>query len=126
MHAAHDRVRDLIDAHDAFRLATRAAARSGLMADDLGEIAPAVGRSGVARPHTLGLSPLHDPVAQLAYSVSSEGVRTVIVDGAVIMQDRKLAPSTRAQSASGLRKPPKNGAATSSRRPWPRRTGCFR
>jgi 5-methylthioadenosine/S-adenosylhomocysteine deaminase len=80
-----------IGAQDAFRMATRGGARSGLMADELGEISP--GRKAdlalLDRRHW-GFMPLHDPVAQLAYSVPSEAVRTVIVDGAIVMRDRTL------------------------------------
>jgi 5-methylthioadenosine/S-adenosylhomocysteine deaminase len=80
-----------VGAHDAFRMATRGGARSGLMADDLGQIAP--GRKAdltlLDRTHW-GFVPLHDPIAQLAYSVPSEAVHTVIVDGAVIMEGRTL------------------------------------
>ena len=37
-----------------------------------------------------GFVPLHDPVRQLGFSVNSEAVRTVIIDGRVVMRDRSL------------------------------------
>jgi len=37
-----------------------------------------------------GFIPLNDPVRNLAFSVTSEAVRTVIVDGRVVMRDRRI------------------------------------
>jgi 5-methylthioadenosine/S-adenosylhomocysteine deaminase len=77
-----------VSAREAFRMATRGGATSGLMAADLGELA--VGRKAdmvlLDRRHWSFL-PLHDPVAQLVYSASPDAVRTVIVDGRIVMQD---------------------------------------
>jgi 5-methylthioadenosine/S-adenosylhomocysteine deaminase len=123
-----------IDAHDVFRLATRGGARSGLMADDLGEIAP--GRKAdlalLDRTHW-GFVPLHDPVAQLAYSVSSEAVRTVIVDGAIVMWDRKLCTVDEravreriAQAASKWRRDVKPAALAAADRLFPVMTKVYR
>ncbi|HEX4507951.1 MAG TPA: cytosine deaminase, partial [Alphaproteobacteria bacterium] len=38
----------------------------------------------------LGFVPLHDAVRQLAFSVTSEAVHTVIVQGRVVLRDRRL------------------------------------
>lgn len=77
-----------ISAHEGFRMATRGGAGSGLMAADLGQLA--VGRKAditlLDRRHWSFL-PLHDPIAQLVYSASPEAIRTVIIDGRVVMQD---------------------------------------
>lgn len=85
------RFTEWVTAHEAFWMATEAGARSGLMADDLGRLAP--GRRAdvilLDRDHW-GFIPLNDPVAQLAFSVPSEAVHTVVIDGAVVMRDRKI------------------------------------
>jgi len=77
-----------ISAREGFRMATQGGAISGLMASDLGELA--VGRKAdivlVDRQHWSFL-PLHDPIAQLAYSAPPDAVRTVLVDGQTVMRD---------------------------------------
>ncbi len=81
-----------ISAQEGFRMATWGGAASGLMDDGLGRLA--VGRKAdivlLDRRHW-SFVPLHDPVTQLAYSASSDAIRTVIVDGQIIMRDRVLA-----------------------------------
>lgn len=82
---------DWVSADEAFTMATSAGARSGLMGEETGEIA--AGRKAdvvLLDADHWGFVPLNDPVAQLAYSATSEAVRTVIVDGVMIMDDRKL------------------------------------
>ena len=37
-----------------------------------------------------GLIPLTDPIRQLAFSVTSEAVRTVVVEGRIVMRDRAI------------------------------------
>jgi cytosine/adenosine deaminase-related metal-dependent hydrolase len=77
-----------ISAREGFRMATQGGAISGLMASDLGELA--VGRKAdivlLDRQHWSFL-PLHDPIAQLAYSAPPDAVRTVLVDGQTVMRD---------------------------------------
>ncbi len=77
-----------ISAHEGFDMATRGGAVSGIMAGELGELA--VGRKAdialLDRRHW-SMVPLHDPITQLVYSASPDVVRTVIVDGQVVMQD---------------------------------------
>jgi len=92
------RFAEWVTAHEAFGMATEAGARSGLMADEVGRLAP--GRRAdlilLDRDHW-GFVPLNDPVAQLAFSVPSEAVHTVIVDGSVVMRDRKILTIDEAQ-----------------------------
>jgi 5-methylthioadenosine/S-adenosylhomocysteine deaminase len=80
-----------VSAYDAFQMATVGGAISTGLADDIGRIE--VGRKAdialLDRRH-LGFVPLHDAVRQLAFSATSEAVRTVIVQGRVVMRDRKL------------------------------------
>jgi 5-methylthioadenosine/S-adenosylhomocysteine deaminase len=75
----------------ALNIATRESARVFGLPDDLGRLAPGyladlilVDLNG---PHN---QPLHDPAANLVYSVRASDVRTVICDGRVLMRDRSL------------------------------------
>jgi 5-methylthioadenosine/S-adenosylhomocysteine deaminase len=80
-----------ISAHEGYRMATWGGAASGLMAAELGQLA--TGRKAdivlLDRRHWSFL-PLHDPVAQLVYSAPPDAVRTVIIDGRIVMQDRLI------------------------------------
>jgi 5-methylthioadenosine/S-adenosylhomocysteine deaminase len=80
-----------ISAHDAFRMATVGGAVSTGMEDSIGRIE--VGRQGdialLDRRH-LAFVPLHDAIRQLAFSATSEAVHTVIVQGRIVLRDRKL------------------------------------
>ena len=80
-----------VTAQEAFAMATTGAARTAGLGDRLGTIAP-----GMLADLTLidrsdyGLIPLKEPVSQLCYAVNSDAVRTVIVDGRIIMDERQL------------------------------------
>ena len=39
------------------------------------------------KPHTVYV---HDPIANLIYAATSENIETVIVDGEVLMEDRRI------------------------------------
>lgn len=82
---------DWVSAHEAYHMATKAAARSGLMEHEVGSLE--VGKRAdlilLDRKHW-GFLPLHDPIKQIAFSASSEAVRTSIVNGRVVMRDRRL------------------------------------
>ena len=72
-------------------MATSAGARTGLMAEETGRIEPGMRADLILldRDHW-GFIPLVDPIRQLAFSATSEAVRTSIVDGRVVMRDRKI------------------------------------
>ena len=80
-----------ITAEDAFDMATLGAARTAGLSDVVGVIEP-----GRLADITLidradyGLIPLKRPVTQLCYAVNSDAVRTVIVDGRLVMLEREL------------------------------------
>jgi 5-methylthioadenosine/S-adenosylhomocysteine deaminase len=78
-------------ARDAFDMATWGGAVSTGFGDSIGRIA--VGAQGdvalLDRQH-LGFVPLYDAVRQLAFSATSEAVHTVIVQGRVVLKDRRL------------------------------------
>ena len=80
-----------VSADEVFDMATSAGARTGLMAEETGRIEPGMRADLILldRDHW-GFIPLVDPIRQLAFSATSEVVRTSIVDGRVVMRDRKI------------------------------------
>ena len=80
-----------VSALEVFRMATIGGARSGLMDADVGSLE--VGKRAdvilLDRDHW-GFIPLTNPIRQLAFSVTSEAVRTVVVDGRIVMRDRVI------------------------------------
>jgi 5-methylthioadenosine/S-adenosylhomocysteine deaminase len=80
-----------VSADDAFRMATLGGARTGLMETEVGSLE--VGKRAdvilLDRDHW-GFIPLTDPIRQLAFSLTSEAVRTVVVEGRVVMRDRVI------------------------------------
>ena len=80
-----------ISADEVFDMATLGGARSGLQGEELGAIE--VGRKAdliVLDGNHWGLVPLIDPVRQLAFAAGSEAVRTSVVNGHVVMRERKI------------------------------------
>lgn len=79
---------DVILAQDVFQMATGGGARAIGMGDTLGAIRPGFLADLVLietrAPH---LTPLHDPLAALVYSARGSDVRTVIVDGEIVVKD---------------------------------------
>jgi cytosine/adenosine deaminase-related metal-dependent hydrolase len=76
---------------DALRLAMRGGARAVGLGDRVGALE--VGRRADIVLIDLGgvhCRPLHDPRAALVYSARASDVRTVVVDGRVLMRDREL------------------------------------
>jgi 5-methylthioadenosine/S-adenosylhomocysteine deaminase len=76
---------------EALTIATQESARVFGLPDDLGQVAPGFLADlillDLGGPHN---QPLHDPAANLVYSVRASDVRTVICDGKVLMRDRQL------------------------------------
>jgi 5-methylthioadenosine/S-adenosylhomocysteine deaminase len=76
---------------DTLRLATRGGAAAAGLPDSIGAIEP--GRRAdlalvdLSGPHC---QPLHDPRAALVYSVRASDVVTVVVDGNIVVRDRRL------------------------------------
>ncbi len=80
-----------VSAADVFRMATMGGARSGLMEREVGSLEAGKKADIILLDRgAWGFVPLHDPVRNLAFSVTSEAVETVIVDGRIVMRDRKI------------------------------------
>ena len=82
---------DWVAGADVFRMATMGGAQSGMMEREVGSLE--VGKRAdvilLDRDHW-GFVPLTNPIRQLAFSVTSEAVQTVIVEGGVVMRNRKI------------------------------------
>ena len=80
-----------ISAYQALELATRGGARALGMEDRIGMLAPGMKADIVLvaldRPH---LTPRHNVVSNLVYSARAGDVRTVLVNGKVVLDDGKL------------------------------------
>jgi 5-methylthioadenosine/S-adenosylhomocysteine deaminase len=86
----HDSSRWL-GAKDVFRLATQGGARSTGLGREIGAIE--AGRKAdviLLDREAWGFIPLNDPVRQLAFSITSEAVRTSIIGGRVVMHKRVI------------------------------------
>jgi 5-methylthioadenosine/S-adenosylhomocysteine deaminase len=82
---------DWVGAAEVFRMATLGGARSGLMDREVGSLE--IGKRAdliLLDRDAWGFVPLTDPVRQLAFSVTSEAVKTVIIDGRIVMRDRRI------------------------------------
>jgi 5-methylthioadenosine/S-adenosylhomocysteine deaminase len=80
-----------LTAEEAFEMAAVGSAGSTGLAGDIGTIE--VGKKAdlvLLDREDYGFIPLHRPVQQLAYAVNSDAVRTVLVDGEVVMDERVL------------------------------------
>ncbi|MDD2402217.1 MAG: amidohydrolase [Clostridia bacterium] len=80
----------VLSAYQVLKMSTREGARV-LGLNDVGTLA--VGQKAdvimfdLKKPH---MTPLHDPIANIVYSAQSADVKTVIVNGKIIMKDRSL------------------------------------
>jgi len=85
------RYEDWISAHEVFDMATMGGARTGMMEAEVGSLEPGKKADIILldKEHW-GFIPINDPVRQLAFSVTSEAVQTVIINGQIVMQDRKI------------------------------------
>ena len=88
-----------VTAEEAFEMATIGSARSCGLADEIGLIE--VGRKAdlvLLDREDYGFIPLFKPIQQLAYAVNSDAVRTVLVDGEVVMEERVLTEDRRGRA----------------------------
>jgi 5-methylthioadenosine/S-adenosylhomocysteine deaminase len=91
LHKVHLMDPSVITAQEVLQMATISGAKALGMEDKLGSIG--VGKYGdlvildMFKPNTVHV---HDPVGSLVYSATSENVDTVIVDGNVLMENRRI------------------------------------
>jgi 5-methylthioadenosine/S-adenosylhomocysteine deaminase len=86
----HDYAR-WVSAAEVFRMATMGGARTGLMEREIGSLEAGKKADLILLDRgAWGFVPLNDPVRNLAFSVTSEAVRTVLVDGRLVMRDRRI------------------------------------
>jgi 5-methylthioadenosine/S-adenosylhomocysteine deaminase len=89
LHKAHTENPKIIDAHQVLDMATIQAAEAIGKGDELGSLE--VGKRAdlfiCDFDHHVSSVPSYDPVAALVYAASSECVRTVMVDGRLIMDE---------------------------------------
>ena len=80
-----------VSANEVFRMATMGGARSGLMEQEVGSLEPGKKADLILLDRDAwGMIPLSDPVRQLAFSVTSEAVLTSVINGRVVMRDRRI------------------------------------
>jgi 5-methylthioadenosine/S-adenosylhomocysteine deaminase len=80
-----------VSADEAFDMATIAGARSSRMEHEVGALE--VGKRAdviLLDAESWGFVPALDPVRQLAFAGSAEAVRTVVIEGRVVMRDRRI------------------------------------
>jgi 5-methylthioadenosine/S-adenosylhomocysteine deaminase len=75
----------------ALRMATTIAARALGLADQIGSVE--VGKRAdlqLIKLDRLHTTPLPDPISTIVYAAEASDVQTVIIDGRIVMRDRKL------------------------------------
>jgi 5-methylthioadenosine/S-adenosylhomocysteine deaminase len=86
----HD-YREWVSAKEVMEMATLGGARSSLMDRHVGSIEAGKQADIILLDRKAwGFIPLHDPVQQIAFSANSESVRTSIIAGRIVMDERKL------------------------------------
>jgi 5-methylthioadenosine/S-adenosylhomocysteine deaminase len=104
-----------VPAEQAVRMATIEGARALGLAERLGSLEPGK-RADLAvleldRPH---LAPRHDPWSVLAYAASASDIRDTVVDGRVLMRERRLTTLDEQAAVRGLEAAAAGFAATES------------
>lgn len=91
LHRATSPAADWPTVHDVYAMATEGGARALRMADALGAVEPGMAADLVVlETRTPGYLPRHDPIAQLVLGETGDGVRDVLVAGALVLRDRKV------------------------------------
>ncbi len=92
LHKVHGRApEDWLSARQAHAMATRAGSRCAGHGDALGRVEPGARADLVLlRRDTPTFAPLHDPLRQLVLGATARDVRTVIVDGRVVVDDGEV------------------------------------
>lgn len=91
LHKVTTRQPEILVAADVFEMATSGGARALGMGDRLGVLRPGYLADVVLiDTRAAHLTPIHDPMAALVYSARAADVHTVIVDGRIVVSDRKV------------------------------------
>ncbi len=107
-----DRTTELLTARDIFDAATLGAARA-LGRDDLGRLAPgALADLLIWDTRTIGMAPLRDPIKNIVYSAERADLRTVMVNGKILIEDGVMPGVDEAALARSLQ--------AAAERMWPR------
>lgn len=93
---AHKDVRidpEIVGPYKAFEMATIEGARAVLWEDAIGSLEPGK-KADIAIFETSGIewhpAPLRNPIANIVYSATGSSARTVLVDGRIVMEDKRL------------------------------------
>ena len=85
-----DRNTEAVRASEVFEAATLGGARA-LGREDLGRIAPGAKADLVIwDAETLSMAPVRDPIKNIVHNAQADDVETVIIDGQVVMRDRRI------------------------------------
>lgn len=91
LHKVHTMNPTVLPAYQAVEMATVNGGRALGLEREIGSLAPGMKADmiliNLKAPH---MTPCYDPVANLAYSAQAGDVDTVIIDGRIIMEDRKI------------------------------------
>lgn len=91
VHKLDRRDRNVLPAADVVDLATRGGARALHLEDRLGSLEPGkLADVILVDTDSTAMVPLHDPYAALVYAASPRDVRTTIIHGRVVMEDRRV------------------------------------
>lgn len=106
----------VITAEEALEMITIRGAEALGMADRIGSLEPGKAADVIVvdlrQPHT---TPAPDPAAALVWQANGSEVRTVVIDGAVVMRDRQLAFLTPSEEAELLQEASRRAAAILAR-----------
>lgn len=117
-----DRRTEVATAADVFEAATIGGA-TALRRDDLGRIEPgAKADLLIWKGDTLFMTPLRDPVKNIVYSAQAEDLRTVIIDGAVCMEDGRVIGVDETAAVAALQEAAERMWATMPEVDWANRT----
>ena len=97
-----DRSTELATAADVFNAATLGGAKA-LGRSDLGRIAPGAKADMLFwAGQSLWMTPLRDPIRNIVYNAQAEDIRHVMIDGEMVMQNRKLTNIDEDEVTAGL------------------------
>src|ERR671916_720855 len=117
-----DRQTEVATAADVFNAATLAGAKA-LHRDDLGRIAPGAKADLLLwRGDSEFMTPLRDPIRNLVYAAEAEDLRTVIIDGQIVMRDRVIPGVDLGRLAADVQAAGERMWANISRGDWAGRT----